>query len=59
MGAQARAWRYQAHDSAPNLVGCPPRTLHHGAIKLVARAAESVLLCCIARPAPRPPISET
>jgi len=44
VGAQARARRYQALDSAPNLVGCPPRTHHHGAIKLVARAVESVAL---------------
>ena len=44
MGAQARARRYQALDSAPNLVGCPPRTHHHGAIQLDARAVESVAL---------------
>ena len=44
VGAQARARRYQALDSAPNLVGCPPRTHHHGAIQLDARAVESVAL---------------
>jgi hypothetical protein len=34
VGAQARARRYRALDLAPNLVGCPPRTHHHGAIQL-------------------------